>query len=117
MAIEPITAHKLIGVEWQLFCWGCVGGFIAQIVLLIPVYREKPEIIPEWIKNKDARLFNVFMIALWTVIGGVLVSAYAQSGQQFSAILAINIGASAPALIAGFAKKSPPIEPGDNIKD
>jgi hypothetical protein len=44
--------------------------------------------------------------------GGVLVFIYAKSGTSLTPILALNVGASAPLLLAKLAQQAPAIPPG-----
>ena len=46
------------------------------------------------------------------VVGGVLVVAYLRSEVKVNAIMAINIGASAPFILGALVSQSPPIAPG-----
>jgi hypothetical protein len=46
------------------------------------------------------------------VVGGVLVVAYLRSEVKVNAIMAINIGASAPLILGALVSQSPPIAPG-----
>jgi hypothetical protein len=44
--------------------------------------------------------------------GGILVVAYLRSDVKVNAIMAINVGASAPLILGVLVSQSPPIPPG-----
>ena len=46
------------------------------------------------------------------LFGGLLVIAYLRSDMPVNPILALNVGAAAPALLSSFMAQAPRIEPG-----
>ena len=64
---------------------------------------------------KDPLYWLLFFF--WPVLGGVLSYAYEAAGRNLNEILAINVGASGPFIIRGFATANPlgrpSIDPGE----
>jgi len=87
---------------WQVFTVGCLGGVIGDLVIIFEARRDRP---PEYTKKK----FYWLCVILMTLAGGVLTCFYGLHGVQ--AILALNIGASAPLILKSFATGTPPINP------
>ena len=86
---------ELVGF-WSLFLAGCFGGAVAELLKWFGM-RER-EKLPTYARSA---LYWV-VTALMVVCGGVLATLYGT--QHVSAILAVNIGASAPLIVASLAR-------------
>lgn len=95
-------------MTWKIgFLWGLFGGIIVEALSWYKIRRSKT--LPNWFGSMFYWGSTVIMI----IIGGVLVVMYLTSKEiSLNAILAVNIGASAPLIIATLADKAPPISPG-----
>ena len=92
---------------------GIVGGFLGE---LLKFYRVRDEFHrtgwPRYAKNLPYWIITGLMI----LAGGLFVYAYESSGQQVNAILALNIGATAPLILrsmfgtAESGVKKPPVD-------
>jgi hypothetical protein len=89
-------------VEWlsnQEFWFAVVGGFAVNIVRLAELTNvkkiDRPTTFTDWIY-----CVQFFVLPF---IGGFLAYAYVVNGTKLGPILAINIGASAPALLKAAA--------------
>lgn len=89
------------------FAYGFFGGVLLEIWGMYNLRRTPPEHRPDWINS----LFYWFWTFLMMVMGGLLSLAYS-ANVEITPILGINIGASAPSIIAAFAEKAPNISPG-----
>jgi len=76
----------------ETFIWGFFGGIGAELAVLFGVRQQFPDRFPHWIRSR-AYYVVAFLMAL---IGGGIALAYVRSGTSLSAILAIQVGASAP---------------------
>ena len=84
-----------ISGAWHIFLFGCLGGVAIELLrwwklresLEFPIYSKKPAY---W-------ALTVAMI----VVGGLIALAYGI--EKTNAILAMNLGASAPAIIGSLA--------------
>jgi predicted cobalt transporter CbtA len=90
------------------FLWGVFGGILAEILGLFKIRQQSPAALPAWIKSP----FYWIVTALMTLAGGGLVIIYLRSGVDLKAIVAVNLGASAPLLIGTLVAQTPSIEPG-----
>lgn len=90
------------------FFWGVCGGILAELLGLFKIRRESPNALPAWIKSPFYWAITVLMI----LAGGGLVIIYLRSGVSLQAIVAVNLGASAPLLIGSLVAQTPPIDPG-----
>jgi len=76
----------------ETFCWGLFGGLGAELAVLFGIRQQFPEKFPHWVRSGVYWLIALGM----AVAGGVIALAYVRSGTQMSAVLAIQVGASAP---------------------
>lgn len=96
----------------ETFAWGFFGGIGAELAVLFAVRQQNPADFPHWVRSW------VYYIAafLMAVAGGFVATAYARSGTALTAILAIQVGASAPLFFRKardvVAKPPSPPEPG-----
>ena len=87
------------------FIVGVIGGVAAELLRWFNLRETLAERAPTYIKSIGYWLVTILMILL----GGALVSMYIYDGVQFGAILAFNVGASAPLVIAKFVDRIPEI--------
>lgn len=87
---------------WQIFLAGFFGGLAAEAVGWIELRTCKPEKFPHYFK----RWYYWFLTFILSSMGGGLVVLYGIV--NVNAILAVNIGASAPLILKGFARTVPP---------
>jgi hypothetical protein len=90
------------------FLWGVCGGFFAELLGLFKIRRQSAGALPTWIKSP----FYWVVTILMTLAGGGLVIIYVRSGVSLQAIVAVNLGASAPLLIGSLVAQTPSVEPG-----
>jgi hypothetical protein len=90
------------------FIWGVVGGVLAELIGLFRLRTLSPQDFPDWLKTPFYRVITVVMI----LAGGILVVAYLRSDVKINAIIAINLGASAPLLLGSLVSQTPQISPG-----
>lgn len=84
-----------------IFALGLFGGMAVEA---LKWYKLRESVnFPKYRKS----LFYWAITIVFIVIGGVLAWAYSIVG-SINALLAINVGASAPLIITGFAKTPPP---------
>ena len=79
----------------ETFLWGLFGGFGAEMAVLFAIRHQLPADAPHYLKSKLYYLVALVMC----LVGGIIALAYSQSGTSLNAILAIQIGASAPLLL------------------
>lgn len=82
--------------------WGLLGGAFAELGGFVNLRERSVKDWPDHVKSKSYWVIT----SLFILAGAGLVFAYSKSA-QLTEILAINIGASAPLIIAAFAKKIP----------
>jgi hypothetical protein len=87
---------------FEVFLWGLFGGLAGEGLGWIELARSKE--LPEYVKKK----FYWFAALVLGVVGGLLALAYFKSEPGHSAILYVNIGASAPLIVRGFARLREP---------
>ena len=85
------------------FGLGVFGGVLAELLGLFKLRRESPETFPEWMKSVFYWSITVLMI----LAGGGLVVIYLRSGLSLSALIAVNIGASAPLILGTLVSQTP----------
>jgi hypothetical protein len=91
----------------ETFLWACFGGGLGELFGHYQLRREPH-------KGSDHKsLFYWVVTALMILAGGGIALAYVSSGQDLIPMLAINVGATAPLIIAGLTRRVPPIPPGD----
>ena len=96
----------------DVFWWGIVGGLAAEVLHWWRLFRNasagaSPN-FPSYAKSPVYWILTAFMIAL----GGALVAAYASSGTELTAVLAVNLGASAPLLLQSLSTQAPDLPSG-----
>jgi len=79
----------------ETFLWGTFGAFAAEALVWFSLRHLVPKEYPYWIRSPLYYVISFVMVA----IGGVVALAYARSGTPLNAILAMQIGASAPLII------------------
>ena len=77
---------------FETFIWGFFGGVGAELAVLFGVRQQFPDRFPYWIRSRAYYVVALLM----ALAGGGIALAYVRSGTALSAILAIQIGASAP---------------------
>jgi hypothetical protein len=77
---------------FETFLWGFFGGIGAELTVLFGVRQQFPSRFPHWVRSRAYYLIVVVM----ALVGGILALAYVRSGTRLTAILAIQVGASAP---------------------
>lgn len=85
--------------EWGLIIGG-IGGSLATLLLVLLDAQTKPK--SERPFMNDGLFWGVHLVGL-PLAGGGLVWAYGASGAQLNAILAVNVGASAPLILRSLA--------------
>lgn len=88
------------------FFFGCFGGMAVEVLRLYKLRTSKK--LPPYYKTK----FYWIVTILMTLLGGGLVFTYLYSSITVTPILALNVGASAPLILASLAEGLPPISPG-----
>ncbi len=90
-----------VGGIW-VFVFGCAGGFVAEYVGVWNLRKEEPHLWPAYFKR-----FRYYAIsAVMVLMGGGLAVIYGMN--PMPAILALNIGASAPLIIQKLTQTIPP---------
>ena len=87
------------------FC-GAFGGLAMRLLDLAELYKLPPERRPD---VRDPLYWIQFFV--FPLVGGVTTFAYAQSGTELNAILAVNIGASAPLILRSLRNVAPALGP------
>ncbi len=88
------------------FLYGIVGGVFAELLALFKL-REQVD-LPSWLRSPFYWIVTVLMICA----GGLLAMVYVDSGITLNALLAVNVGASAPLIIGSFVAQTPSVLPG-----
>jgi hypothetical protein len=76
----------------ETFMWGVFGGAGAELTVLFGLRQQFPQKFPHWLRS---RAYYV-VAGLMALAGGAIALAYVRSGTPLTAILAIQVGASAP---------------------
>ena len=95
----------------EIFIWGIFGGFLVELGGLFQIRCVSLDDLPEWVRSPVYWIITCIMV----LAGGVLVVLYARSGANITAIMAVNIGASAPLIISGLIRGIPLKEVPKNI--
>lgn len=95
----------------EIFLWGICGGVLAELAGIFEIRRVSPDDFPEWLRSPVYWIITCLMV----LGGGLLVVGYARSGANITAILAVNIGASAPLIIRSLSSGTIPLEEPQNI--
>jgi predicted cobalt transporter CbtA len=90
------------------FLWGVCGGFLAELLALFKIRQMPASTRPAWVRSPFYWIVTILMV----LAGGGLVIIYLRSGVSIAAIVAVNLGASAPLLISQLVAQLPSIEPG-----
>jgi len=85
------------------FLYGIFGGFLAELLGLFRLRHQPPGSLPAWLKSPFYWIITLLMI----LAGGFLVVVYLKSAFTLNAVLAVNIGASAPLIIGAFVSQTP----------
>lgn len=88
--------------------WGLGGGIAAESLQWFHLRKELYKGVPDWARSWGYWIVTVGMAGM----GSLLVALYQSSGSDLSPILAFNIGASAPLILASLVRQVPPIDPG-----
>jgi len=76
----------------EAIVWGLIGGFLAELAGMVEVSRTSPGDRPYWVRSP----FYWIVVMAKVLAGGIVVLAYDRSGMSLNAIVAMNVGASAP---------------------
>ena len=95
-------------MPYDLIAIGIAGGIVTEVAGWFKIRRELYKGLPDWSKSK----LYWFITVLMSLTGGLLVFAYWKSGTTLSAILAFNLGASAPLILEKLVDQAPTLEPG-----
>ena len=99
---------------WIGFFWGAFGGLCVMALELRVIYKSASptdrDHVNKWFPKLSWWLVGVGL----SLIGGILVVAYLQSDFKLNALLAIQVGASAPLLLESLAKNVLPGTPGSS---
>jgi hypothetical protein len=83
------------------FLYGLLGGAFAELLGIFKLRREVN--LPPWMRSPFYWVITVLMI----LAGGGLVVVYLKSDFSLNALIAVNIGASAPLIIGTFVSQVP----------
>ena len=87
----------------ETFVWGLFGGIGAEVSVIFALRHRAAKEYPYWLKT-----YTYYLVAaVMSIVGGVIAVAYAQSGTTLNAILAIQIGASAPLIFRKLSETIP----------
>ena len=92
------------------FAWGIAGGVFAELLGWFKLRHQAPEDLPIQMRTAHYWIVTAGMI----LSGGLLVTAYLRSDVKVNAIMALNVGASAPThtrgscepVAAGFSRQN-----------
>ncbi len=76
----------------ETFLWGFLGGLGAEVSVVFALRHRASSEYPYWLKSCTYYIVGFVMV----IFGGLIAVAYSKSGTTLNAILAIQIGASAP---------------------
>jgi heme A synthase len=85
---------------WQIFLVGSFGGILAESIKWYSL-RENPR-LPRYARSPRYWVITILMV----LAGGILACLYGV--KAINAILAANVGASAPLIISSLATAVPP---------
>lgn len=99
----------------ETMLWGFFGGIAAELVGWFELRQKLPGEMPHWLRSPAYWVITILM----AVAGALITLAYARSGTALSAILALNVGASAPLAFKQLAAAAPrpPIAPDPRTVD
>ncbi len=89
--------------------FGLVGGFLAEFYSInLHRYKAKKE-WPKYVKY----WWYWLMAVVWVAIGGFLAGTYESlEGTTLNALVALNVGATAPLIVEGLTRAAPDVSPG-----
>jgi len=87
----------------ETFLWGLFGGVGAEVSVVFAHRHRAPKDFPYWLKSWAYYVASLAM----ALFGGGIAVAYASSGTTLNAILAIQIGASAPLIFRKLSETIP----------
>lgn len=87
----------------ETFLWGLFGGVGAEASVVFTHRHRAPKDFPYWLRSWTYYAACLVMVLL----GGGIAVAYASSGTTLNAILAIQIGASAPLIFRKLSESIP----------
>lgn len=87
--------------------WALFGGLVAELLSVFELRHKVPADLPYWLRSKFYWGTVIGMI----LAGGILALAYLRSGMQLNALLAINVGASAPLALRQAISNAPKYRP------
>ncbi len=87
---------------------GLLGGILAELLDLFKLRRVPASSRPIWLKDPFYWTLSILMMP----VGGILVDIYLASGFDLKALLAVNVGASAPLILETLVNNTPRIDPG-----
>ena len=90
--------------------FGALGGALAEFVAIYNLRHRPSEQLPAWFRSSFFWTLTILMV----LAGGALVVIYVQSKQISTALVAANIGASAPLFIEVLSGRAPRISPGQS---
>ncbi len=90
---------------WEGFFFGAVGGALGELLGLFRLRHQVGQALPAYLTSWFYWIVTITMIAA----GGVLVVIYIRSGITLQPIIAVNVGASAPLIIAALVAQTPKI--------
>jgi predicted cobalt transporter CbtA len=93
---------------YEGFLWGVAGGIFAELLGWFKLRHQAADDLPIQMKTRYYWIVTAVMI----LAGGILVIAYLRSDVKVNAIMALNVGASAPLILGALVSQSPPISPG-----
>lgn len=82
---------------------GFLGGIFAELLGLFRLRQFSPEEFPVWFRTWTYWIITLSMAAA----GGVLVVIYIKTGIELKALLALNVGASAPLILGSLVNNAP----------
>jgi hypothetical protein len=88
----------------SVFFVGFLGGWLGELLALWEL-RHDPSSLPKYLGSPYYWIMNVVMACL----GGGLATLYGY--KEVSAMLVVNIGASAPLILKSLATNAPRIQP------
>ena len=93
----PLLLHGFAQVFWV----GVGGGLLAELVALYELRHNVTSELPKYLKST----FYWFIVAAMALAGGGLTALY--GFEEVQAILALNIGISAPLMLRTLAQNAP----------
>ncbi len=90
------------------FFYGLLGGLFSELLGLFRLRQQAVRTLPEFLRSGFYWLVTMGML----LAGGGLVVVYVKSGISLNALLAVNVGASAPLIIGSLVSQAPNVDPG-----